>query len=82
MDLQLTGKAVIVTGGGSGIGAAISMALANEGAIPVILGRDPLNADFEQALRAAQPAASRYHNTQARGNTREIAAAPAKATIV
>ena len=57
MDLQLTGKAVIVTGGGSGIGAAISMALANEGAIPVILGRDPLNADFEQALRAAQPAA-------------------------
>ena len=57
MDLQLTGKAVIVTGGGSGIGAAISMALANEGAIPVIFGRDPLNADFEQALRAAQPAA-------------------------
>ena len=57
MDLQLTGKAVIVTGGGSGIGAAISMALANEGAIPVIFGRDPLSADFEQALRAAQPAA-------------------------
>jgi L-fucose dehydrogenase len=56
MDLQLGGKAVIVTGGGSGIGAAISLALAHEGAIPVILGRGPLDADFEQALRLAQPA--------------------------
>ena len=36
MDLQLTGKRIIVTGGGAGIGAAISMTLAEEGATPVI----------------------------------------------
>lgn len=39
MDLGLKDKIVIVTGGGSGIGAAVSEALAEEGAIPVILTR-------------------------------------------
>ncbi|MCA3857837.1 MAG: short-chain dehydrogenase, partial [Burkholderia sp.] len=36
MDLNLQDKVVIVTGGASGIGAAISMRLAGEGAIPVV----------------------------------------------
>lgn len=40
MDLQLKDKVVIVTGGAKGIGAAIVQALAAEGAIPVIVGRD------------------------------------------
>lgn len=57
MDLHLAGKPVIVTGGGAGIGAAISLALAREGALPVIFGRDPLAPDFERALRALQPGA-------------------------
>ena len=57
MDLKLSGQAIVVTGGGSGIGAAVSLGLAQEGALPVILGRDPLLPDFEAALRAAQPAA-------------------------
>ena len=57
MDLKLAGQAIVVTGGGSGIGAAISLGLAREGALPVILGRDPLLPAFEQALRAAQPQA-------------------------
>ncbi len=44
MDLGLEGKVVIVTGGASGIGAAIVAALAAEGAVPVSLD---LNADEE-----------------------------------
>ncbi len=41
MDLQLKDKVVIVTGGARGIGASIVRACAEEGAIPVIVGRDP-----------------------------------------
>ncbi|WP_142682834.1 SDR family oxidoreductase [Chitinophaga polysaccharea] len=39
MDLGLKDKIIIVTGGAKGIGAAISAVLAQEGAIPVIVGR-------------------------------------------
>src|SRR5688500_10223635 len=55
MDLNLRDKVVIVTGGGAGIGGAISVQLASEGAIPVILARSPLEAGFEQQLRESQP---------------------------
>lgn len=41
MDLQLKDKVIIVTGGAKGIGAGIVTACAAEGAIPVIVGRDP-----------------------------------------
>ena len=57
MDLELTDKVVVVSGGGAGIGGAVSLALAREGAIPAILGRSPLDAEFERELRALQPAA-------------------------
>lgn len=39
MDLQLAGKPVVVTGGADAAGAAISLSLAREGAVPVILDR-------------------------------------------
>nr|WP_315233321.1 SDR family oxidoreductase [uncultured Albidiferax sp.] len=55
MDLHLKDKVVIVTGGGSGIGAAISMTLAQEGAIPVVLGKSALNPEFGAQLAAVQP---------------------------
>ena len=57
MDLELAGKPVVVTGGGSGIGAAISLGLAREGAIPVIFGRGSSPVEFERELHALQPAA-------------------------
>jgi L-fucose dehydrogenase len=52
MDLHLKEKVYIVTGGGSGIGAAVSLTLAQEGAIPVIFGKTGLTPEFEAQLTA------------------------------
>ena len=40
MDLGLKGKIIIVTGGSKGIGSGIVSVLLEEGAIPIIVGRD------------------------------------------
>ena len=40
MDLRLRGKSVLITGAGKGMGPAIALAFAAEGAVPVLLGRD------------------------------------------
>jgi L-fucose dehydrogenase len=45
MNLDLKGKIIIVTGGAKGIGAGITKALAAEGAIPVVVGRDAKDND-------------------------------------
>ena len=57
MDLGLTGKVVIVTGGGSGIGAAITLTLAREKAVPVVLSRRIPGDELWDEVRAAQPEA-------------------------
>jgi L-fucose dehydrogenase len=49
MDLHLTDKIIIVTGGAKGIGEGIVQVLAAEGAIPVIVGRS--EADNQAALQ-------------------------------
>lgn len=54
MDLHLDGKVFIVTGGAKGIGAAISQALAGEGARVVIAGRsEPDNRAAQREIEAA-----------------------------
>jgi L-fucose dehydrogenase len=58
VDLKLRDKVVIVTGGASGIGGAISMRLAEEGAIPVIFARHTPDDIFWQNLCATKPRAA------------------------
>ncbi|MGK8206199.1 SDR family oxidoreductase [Burkholderia cenocepacia] len=58
MDLNLQDKVVIVTGGASGIGAAISMRVAGEGAIPVVFARHTPDDAFWRELTRIQPRAA------------------------
>ncbi|HDR9806572.1 TPA: SDR family oxidoreductase [Burkholderia cenocepacia] len=58
MDLNLQDKVVIVTGGASGIGAAISMRLAGEGAVPVVFARHAPDDGFWRELTQKQPRAA------------------------
>lgn len=76
MDLGLKNKVFIVTGGGAGIGGAISLTLAQEGAAVAIFGRSALLPEFIDVLNAQQATYS-FHQldvTQEDACQREVAA--------
>jgi 3-oxoacyl-[acyl-carrier protein] reductase len=53
MDLQLEGRRVLVTGASKGIGLAIALSFAREGAQPVLVARSPQTLDAAvEAIRA------------------------------
>jgi len=62
MNLNLTGKVVVISGGAKGIGAAISLACAAEGAIPVMLDRDSAAlGQMEEELAANEHRYGAFH---------------------
>lgn len=63
MNLQLTDKVIIVTGGAKGIGEGIVKVLAAEGAIPVVLGRN--EADNLKTVEAVEAAGHKAHQVVA-----------------
>jgi L-fucose dehydrogenase len=63
MDLGLKDKVIIVTGGAKGIGEGISKVLANEGAIPVIVGRN--EEDNQATVRAIEKSAGKAFSVKA-----------------
>ncbi|HML13936.1 MAG TPA: SDR family NAD(P)-dependent oxidoreductase, partial [Xanthobacteraceae bacterium] len=72
MDLNLKGKAAVVTGGSRGIGAGIARELAQEGVSVMLVARD------EAALKARAEEIRSRHNVEARhfsADLREDAAA-------
>lgn len=56
MDLGLTGKVALVTGGGSGFGQAIAQAMASQGCIVAVADRDSAAADRAAAVCRTQGA--------------------------
>jgi L-fucose dehydrogenase len=63
MNLGLTDKVIVVTGGAKGIGAGIVKVLAAEGAIPIIIGRS--EADNMVVVREVETAGGKAHQVVA-----------------
>lgn len=67
MNLNLRGKVIIVTGGAKGIGLGIAEVLAEEGAIPVIVGRN--KEDNEKAVARLKEIGSNAFSIEAELST-------------
>lgn len=74
MDLQLKDKVIVVTGGGSGIGAGIVEVLAEEGARPVIIARRAPDADWLGKVGADFVSAELSDDSQCRAAVEQIRA--------
>jgi len=79
MDLRLTGKSALVTGGTSGIGLAIARKLGEEGCTVTVCGRDP--ARLAQSLDELRAHDVRCHGVTADMNAPAEIAALVQATI-
>jgi L-fucose dehydrogenase len=60
MDLRLNDKVVVITGGAKGIGEAITRGAVREGAIPIVLDRDPQACERLFADLRLDPSRGRY----------------------
>ena len=63
MELNLTDRVIVISGGAKGIGEAICRVLAAEGAIPVVVGRK--RADNERVVREIEAAGGRAWQVEA-----------------
>ncbi len=74
MDLQLKDKVIVVTGGGSGIGAGIVEVLAEEGARPIIVARRAPDAAWLGKVGADFVSAELSDDSQCRAAVEQIRA--------
>lgn len=79
MDLNLSDRVILVTGGAKGIGAAVCRQLAAEGAIPVVIGRN--QRDNELVVGEIQQAGGRALAVQAELSSTEDCRAAVEAAV-
>jgi NAD(P)-dependent dehydrogenase (short-subunit alcohol dehydrogenase family) len=82
MDLQLTGRRALVTGGSRGIGLAVGRALAREGAAVALVGRDAGTVKERAAALAEETGATVVGIAADTGDDASVAAMAAEAELL